>query len=70
MTNKLSTLFVFIMDDKTYVSILDPRTTEPDTLELNSFVADYCELGSFSYGPVYNILIKATDNVVNLGHDW
>lgn len=25
MTNKLSTLFVFILDDKTYVSILDPE---------------------------------------------
>ena len=70
MPNKLSTLFVFIMNDKTYVSILDPRTTELDTLKLNSFAADYCEFGSFSYGTVYNILIKATDNVVNLGHDW
>ena len=70
MPNKLSTLFVFILDDKTYVSILDPRTTEFDQLELNSFVADYCELGAFSYSPVYNILVKATDNVVNLGRDW
>lgn len=76
MNDNIRALFVFVAEERTYVSSVDPRTASDEELEANSFVASFDTNQQTDMAlpyPVYNVLVAGGAHVSFIGYegkDW